>query len=322
MILVTGGTGLLGSHLIKELHAEGKRVKALYRKNIPEDIRDKATWVQGDILDIILLEELMADVDQIYHCAALVTFNPRKKSALHKINVEGTSNVVNAALVTGVKKLLHVSSVSALGRKRNGQVVTEEAQWEEENNNSTYGRSKYFAELEVWRGVCEGLSAVIVNPTIILGAGNWNNGSASIFKNVYNEFPWYTNGISGFVDVADVVKAMIMLMDSDVSGERFILNAENWQYKELFTEMAKRFSKKPPHKFATPLLAGIVWRLEKLKSRILQTDPLVTKETAETAQLKVYFDNTKIQKFIPNFIYKPLSTTLDQYCGDYLKRMG
>ena len=114
---------------------------------------------------------------------------------------------------------------------------------------------------------------------------------------------------------------MVMLMDSNVSGERFILNAENWQYKELFTEMAKRFSKKPPHKLATPFLAAIVWRLEKLKSRLLKTDPLVTKETAETAQLKVYFDNTKIRKFIPDFIYKPLSATLDQYCGDYLSRI-
>ena len=135
-----------------------------------------ADWIQGDILDVCLLEDAMQDVEQVYHCAALVTFNPRKKSALHKINVEGTANIVNAALTTGVKKLLHVSSVSALGRKRNEQIVTEEAHWEDETNNSTYGRSKYFAELEVWRGITEGLHAVIVNPTIILGIGNWNNG--------------------------------------------------------------------------------------------------------------------------------------------------
>ena len=318
MVLVTGGTGLLGSYLIKDLASKGKSIKALYRKDIPAEISHSARWIKGNILDVMLLEELMEGVEQVYHCAGLVSFTPEKESELHKINAEGTANVVNAALNAAVKKMVHVSSVSALGRKRDGMVVKEEVGWDESNNISNYGRSKYFGELEVWRGISEGLNAVIVNPTIILGSGNWNTGSSAIFKNVFNEFPWYTNGISGFVDVKDVTKAMMELMDSDISGERFILNAENKSYKEVFTEIAKCFGKRPPHRLATPFLAGVAWRIERIRNKLSGSEPLLTRETAATARLKVYFDNSKIKKFLPGFEFLPLSKTIEQYCKEYL----
>ncbi|HEY2727007.1 MAG TPA: NAD-dependent epimerase/dehydratase family protein, partial [Parafilimonas sp.] len=222
-IFITGATGLLGSHLIKELVNSNANIKALYRHEIPFT-HNKIEWLQGDILDTILLGEILEDVDEVYHCAAKVSFNPKNKKELFKTNIEGTANIVNACLNTNVKKLLHVSSVSALGRIREDVIIDETMQWSEDANNSVYGESKYLGEMEVWRGIAEGLNAVIINPTIILGAGDWNNGSSEIFKTAYKEFPYYTEGVTGFVDVKDVVKAMITLMNSDIFSERFIVN--------------------------------------------------------------------------------------------------
>jgi len=319
-IFVTGASGLVGSHLIKTLLQQEKKVKALYRSNIPSfNGAEKVEWVQGDILDVILLEETLSNVQQVYHCAAVVSFNPGQRFMMHKTNVEGTANIVNACLNTGVEKLVHVSSVSALGRMREQEMITEQMKWTPETSNSEYGKSKYLAEMEVWRGIGEGLNAVIVNPTIILGAADWNNSSTAIFKNVYKEFPWYTEGITGFVDVEDVVKAMIMLMESDISRDRFIISAENITYQSLFNLIAKAFGKKPPHKKVTPFIASVVWRLEKLKSIFTHKNPLVTKETARTAQAKVHFDNSKLLKCLSSFQYQSLEQSVQRICSEFKK---
>ncbi|MBL0145220.1 MAG: NAD-dependent epimerase/dehydratase family protein [Chitinophagaceae bacterium] len=228
MILVTGGSGLVGKELITQLLAKGKQVKAIYNKTpLPNFNSNNVQQIQCNILDVIGLEELMNGVEQVYHCAAIVSFNPKRKQQMFKINIEGTANVVNAALEAGVKKMVFVSSVAALGRIREDKPIDETMNWTEETSNSAYGQSKYLAEMEVWRGVSEGLNAVMVNPTIILGNGNWEDGSSKIFKSAYNEFPWYTAGTTGFVDVKDVASAMIQLMESDVTAQRFILSAEN-----------------------------------------------------------------------------------------------
>lgn len=320
MILITGATGLVGSHLIKALVKQGKTVRALYHSAIRQfDDADKVEWIQGDILDMSSLEEAMVGVKQVYHCAAIVSFNPKQKELLHKTNVEGTANVVNVCLDNNVEKLVYVSSVSALGRIRHNELISEKMQWSEETNNSEYGKAKYFAEMEVWRAVGEGLNAAIVNPTIILGNADWSKGSSAIFKNVYNQFPWYTEGVTGFVDVEDVVKAMILLMESDISTERFIISAENMSYAQLFTLIAKKFGKNPPHKKVTPLMAELVWRAEALKSSFNGGQPLVTKETARTAQAKVRFDNSKLLKFFPQFQYTPLEQTITRICNEYKK---
>ncbi len=199
----------------------------------------------------------------------------------------------------GGSKLVHVSSVSALGRIRQDEIVTEKMNWTEETSNSIYGKSKYFGEMEVWRGIGEGLRAVIVNPTVILGGDDWENGSAAIFKTAYNEFKWYTDGVSGFVDVMDVARAMILLMNSEITAQRFILNGENLSYREIFSEIATCFGKKPPQKKVSPFLAELVWRAEAVKSMFTGKKHLLTKETARTAQAKVYFDNSKILKTLP-----------------------
>jgi dihydroflavonol-4-reductase len=318
-ILVTGGTGLVGSHLITALVAKGKQVTAIYRSDIPEFAgSEKVQWRKADILDILSLEDVMQEMKYVYHCAAVVSFNPKKRETLYRTNIEGTANVVNACLNAGVKKFLFVSSVAALGRIRKGVTVNETMNWSSETSNSEYGKTKYLAEMEVWRAAAEGLPSVVVNPTIILGESDWTKGSTEIFKTIYNEFPWYTEGVSGFVDVHDVVNAMLLLMESETVGERFILNGDNVPYKALFDEIAVCFGKKSPHKKVTPFIAELVWRYEGLKGRLTGIDPLLTRETAHTARAKVYFDNSKLKSVFPGFGYTPIPQTVQRICN-YLK---
>ncbi len=316
MILVTGASGLLGSHLVQELVKGDKKVRAIYRNSIPSEMPDGIDWVRADILDIISLEEAMKDIDEVFHCAAMVSFNPKKKEILHKTNVEGTANVVNACLNNNIKKLLFVSSVAALGKTKQGIVVDEKMNWTEDGDNSEYGKSKYLAEKEVWRGIAEGLNAAIINPVIILGAGDWEKGSSEIFKSAYYQFPWYSTGVTGFVDVKDVVMAMMMLMQSTSNNERYIICAENISFKEVFSEIAKNFGKRQPFLKVTPFLASIVWRLEALKANITGNEPLLTKETAKAALSKVNFNNEKLLTYLPNFNYTPINISIKRICEE------
>ena len=316
MILVTGGSGLLGTSLIGSLLEQGKDVRAIYNKTPLSNYESSLLQqVKCDILDVIALEEIMAGITCIYHCAGLVSFRKKDEQLLYKINVEGTANVVNAALSAGVKKIIHVSSVAALGRIRESEIIHEKMNWTPETSNSKYGESKYLGEMEVWRGIAEGIDAAIVNPTIILGPGNWEDGSTAIFKSVYNEFPWYSNGTTGFVDVNDVAKAMIQLMESDISGERFIVSAHNETYRNVFNSIADAFNKKRPYKEVTPFISKLVSRMEAVKSFFTGKDPLITKETAATAIARVQFDNTKLLKHLPSFQYESLQQTINNTCA-------
>jgi nucleoside-diphosphate-sugar epimerase len=303
--------------LIQQLVQNGEKVRAIYRSAIPfNQFGKNVEWVRGDILDILSLEDAMQNVVQVYHCAAVVSFNPSKISSLQKTNIEGTANVVNACINTGVKKLLFVSSVAALGRIREDKPIDESMNWTPETSNSEYGKTKYMAELEVWRGMGEGLDVAIVNPVIILGAGDWTSGSSAIFKSAFDEFPWYTSGMSGFVDVQDVVNAMVTIMQSSVSGERFIISGTNAYYKDVFALMAKYFKKKAAHKKVTPFLANIVWRMEAIKAKFTGKDPLLTKETAKTAQAKVSFNNNKLLQYFPAFGYTDMEKSIERICGE------
>jgi len=315
MILVTGGSGLVGSELISQLLAQGNKVKAIYSSTPLINTHQNLSTIKCDILDTASLDEIMQGVSYLYHCAGIVSFNKKNKNKLFKINIEGTANVVNAALDAGIIKMVHVSSVSALGRIRENETVTEEMIWTEESSNSVYGKSKYLGEMEVWRGIGEGLQAVIVNPSMILGCGDWNKGSSEIFKSAYNEFPWYTEGVTGVVDVKDVARAMILLMNSEINRERFILSAENLSYKEIFTGIAYGFGKKIPHKKVTPFIAAMVWRWEAIKSMFSGKDALVTKETAGTALAKVYFNSSKFLKTVPGFQFTPINETIKNTCA-------
>ena len=313
-IFVTGGTGFVGSYLLRTLVADGyTKIRALRRSNsrmdLVQTIVDEVEWVEGDVLDIPFLEDAMKGVQQVYHCAAMISFDSRKFSQMRKVNIEGTANVVNAALYEGVEKFVHVSSIAAIGRAKSGMQITEKTKWERSKNNSQYSISKYQAEQEVWRGRAEGLRVAIVNPSVIMGAGFWSDGPLQFFKLVWNKFPFYTLGTTGVVDVRDVARFMVVLMESEVEGERFILNSSSVTYQEIMTIIAKNMDRRPPYWRVTPVIQGLSWRLEWLKSRLFGGQAFITKETARMTAQSYFYDNQKsCEQF--NFEYIPVEKTL------------
>ena len=324
--LVTGGTGFLGAYIIKELVQKNYAVRAIRRGNklpffAPKNIFDKVEWVNGDVLDVIALQDTMEGVDSVIHAAAKVSFVPGEKKEMFRTNIEGTANVVNIAIEKNVRRFIHVSSVASLGRTKSGGTVNEQQPWGKHKLNTNYAISKYSGEMEVWRAIGEGLNAAIVNPSTIIGYGDWNTSSCAIFKSVYEEFPWYTKGINGFVDVEDVARAIVLLSESEISGERLILSGENCSFQKLFNSIADGFNKKHPSREATRLLAEIAWRFEKIKSLFTQKQSILTKESARIAQSKTYFDNSKIKGCLTGFDFTPLHQTIHQACESYLKNV-
>jgi nucleoside-diphosphate-sugar epimerase len=326
-ILITGGTGFLGSYIIKELIEKKYTVRALRRsKTLPAyidpKILDKVEWVDGDILDVVSLEEAMQGMDAVIHSAAMVTFDKRDRRSMYQVNVEGTANVVNIALEQKIKRFVHVSSVASLGRTANGGVVNEEKKWEESKVNTHYAKSKYQGELEAWRGLSEGLHGVIVNPSTILGYGDWNTSSCTIFKRIHHGFNWYTPGVNGFVDVEDAARAIVALMETEITEQRFIINGDNWLFKKLQDTIATSLSKKKPMREATPRLLDIGWRLEKIKSFFSGKRPLLTRDSVRVAKSKTYFDNAKLLRTLPGFSFTPLEKAIDRAGKRYLDNIA
>jgi len=322
-ILITGGTGFLGSYIIKELVEKNYTVRAIRRSNklpayISRKIFDRVEWVDGDILDVVSLEEAMEGIDSVVHTAAIVSFVKKDRRQMYQVNVEGTANVVNMALEKGVKRFVHISSVASLGRTANGGYVNEEKKWEESKVNTHYAKSKYQGELEVWRGISEGLSGVILNPSTILGYGDWNTSSCAIFKKVHEGFNWYTPGINGFVDVEDTARATIALMESNISDQRFIINSDNWFFKKLQDTIAGNMNKKKPLREATPLVLDIGWRVEKVKSFFSGKRPLLTQDSVRVAKSKTYFENSKLLAALPGFSFTPLEQSIAEAARKYL----
>ena len=325
-IFVTGGTGFLGAYIITELVQKGYSVRALRRGTqvpflIPQQTADQVEWVTGDILDVVSLNDAMDGADIVLHAAAKVSFHQSDRHELRRINTEGTANMVNIALEKNVQRFVYISSVAAIGRTENGEKVPEETKWVERKLNTIYALSKYHAEMEVWRGMGEGLAVMIVNPSTIIGYGDWNTTSCALFKNVYNEFPWYTTGINGFVSVDDVARATVLLMESDYAGERYIVNSENWSFRQLFNTIADSFGRKHPLKQATPFLGEIAWRMEKAKSLVSGKKPLLTQQTARIAQSRTLFANDKILRALPGFSFTPLQLAIEKSCEKYLARL-
>ncbi|WP_242920868.1 NAD-dependent epimerase/dehydratase family protein [Pontibacter liquoris] len=322
MVFVTGGSGLIGSFLIEALLEQGHAVKACYRNQVPA-LRSAAQvqWLEGDILDPAFLRNALAGVHYVFHCAGLVSYAPQDRELLKQVNVEGTANIVDACLEQQDIKLCHVSSIAAVGRPKNARVLTEESKWDAAAEHAAYASSKYLGELEVWRGVAEGLNAVIVNPSVVLGPADWNRSSTQLFKYVYNQNAFYTVGSANFVDVRDVVAAMLQLTFSDISGERFILNAGQMTYKEFFAQAAACLRRKAPSVRVPPWLAEAVWRLEHARSWLTGSRPLITKDTARVSAKSHLFSNEKVRK-ATGIAFRPLSETITWSCGQLLENIS
>lgn len=315
MILVTGGTGMIGARLIFDLARQGHTLRALRREgsdtrlfdqytNGDKAISEQVEWVTGDLLDLDSLENALEGIDTVFHCAALVSFSPTASNFMEKVNREGTANLVNLCLdKPGFRYFAHVSSVATLGRTSGEQPLDESSNWDPSLKASAYAVSKYGAEREVWRAIAEQLPAVIVNPSIVLGPGDFSKGSAELFSKIQNGFPFYTEGVSGFVDVRDVSKALIYLWKKGITGQRYLLNSENMSYKVLFEKMARALGVKAPSIKIKAWMTALVWPLDYLRCKITGGKPFITRDTARSSRSRYFYTSDKIKnmgfEFIP-----------------------
>ncbi|SFZ89591.1 Nucleoside-diphosphate-sugar epimerase [Flaviramulus basaltis] len=333
MILVTGGTGLVGAHLLYKLVSSNKEVRAIYRNehklsNVKsvfscyidnyEPLFNSIEWVEADILDIPSLSDAFIDITHVYHCAAFVSFEPDKYQLLRKTNIEGTANIVNLCISNSVEKLCYVSSVATLGSETNNKPITEKTNWNTEADNSVYAITKYGAEMEVWRGTQEGLNAVIVNPGVILGAGIWRYGTGSLFKKANKGFKHYTSGSVGLIDVEDVITIMIKLMESNINNERFVLVAENLTYKDFLQALSNSVNAEPPKKLASTFILSMGWKLDWLVHKLTGKRRQLTKHLAQSLASETFYASNKIKDAL-NYKFKPIDKTIISVGHQYLK---
>ena len=321
-ILVTGATGFIGSYILRLLVDQGhENVLATRRKQSRMDLVDSVSgqvkWIELDLLDCPGVYELMERVDFVIHAAAIVSFDKKDTSQLLKVNVEGTTNLVNACLEFGVKKFIHVSSIAVFSRKPGAQTIDEETTWDYQYRNTNYAISKYKSEMEVWRAGSEGLPMAIINPSLVLGSGFWDAGSASIFRKIYEELKFYPTGINGFVDVRDVAKSVLILMEKPIVYERFIISGENRSYKDITGLMAKALDKKAPNIAMNTVLRELAlvraWTLR----RIFGKSEVITRGTLRNAQGTFYFDNSKSKKML-GLQYRPIEETIEESCAQLM----
>lgn len=332
MILVTGGSGLVGSHLLHKLLKSKESVRVLirtkesissietvfsYYNSGNSDLLKKVEWVYGDILNKSDLAEAFKNVNKVYHCAAYVSFNEKERKVINEINIIGTRNIVNACIGNEVDKLVYVSSVAAVKVSPDSKYTSEANGWPG-GKLTAYPNSKTQSEYEVWRGIAEGLNAIIVNPSVILGPGNWDRGSSLIIKKVYKGMKYYTSGKTGFVDVRDVVDAMVLLMKSDIHSRRFILNGANLSYQTLFTKLARYLKVKPPEKQASPVLTELAWRLAKIYSILTISQPVITKNAVRASRRIQNYSSERIIEET-GFRFTNIEETISFTCTNYLE---
>ncbi len=306
MVLVTGGTGLVGAHLIAELVDKGIPVRALKRENskiaIVDDLIDfyglekksEIEWVPGDIMDYYSLQDALKEVKHVYHTAAMVNFNPKLEKTLRAVNEAGTVNLLNASIEAGVEKFAFVSSIATLGNSVNGYPVDESCIWQADEEHNAYAESKFRAEMEVKRASMEGLKTIIVNPSFIIGPGDSTRSSGQVFKRVKKGLGFYTLGSTGYVHARDVADAMIMLMESDIENERFILNSDNMPLKDFFTAVAKKMNAKEPKIKAGKFILDLAWRYEYLKFKLTGAEPVISRSSAKIAQTNYSYTSKKL----------------------------
>jgi len=323
MIFLTGGTGLIGSFVLQELRRRGLAVRALYRGALPTTGPSGVEWVQGDLADTSLLATaITAEVTHVFHCAGLVSYAPQDEDALLRVNVEGTAAVVDACLQHSAIRLGYVSSVAALAQPSGEQseatpasptprVLDEKATWDLGAHHSAYATSKYLAELEVWRGVAEGLSAVIVNPSIVLGVGDWHRSSTRLLRYAYEEHSFYTPGQLNFVDVRDVVAHLLQLTLElpTLPPARYILSGGTQPLGDFLAAVAQAFGRRPPRVAVPAWAAEVIWRLEHARSLLTGARPLITRDTARAGLRPVMYDTRKVQR-ATGLGFRPLAETI------------
>ena len=327
MILVTGGTGLVGSHLLYHLLLENDSVKAIHQKSSDintvqkifsyytsnhEEVFNKIIWVEAKLNDVSALNTAFKDITYVYHCAALVSFNPSDYQKMRRVNIDGTTNIVNLCITNSVKKLCFVSSIAAVEKNTDNDVIDESENWNSANYKSGYAITKYGAEMEVWRASQEGVDVVIVNPGVILGSGFWHKGTGNLFTLINKGFKFYTEGVTGFVGVKDVVLIMQKLMQSDIKNERFILVAQNISFKNVFFYIADALHKKRPTIKVSKVLSEIIWRFDLLKSKVTFSAPLITKNSAR------YYSSQKINKIL-KFEFESMVKTIERIGVDFTR---
>ena len=309
MILVTGGTGLVGAHLLLHLVEQGENVRAMYRTTTSIDktknlfslyhkshLFETVEWIEADILDIPSLEIAFQNIESVYHCAAMISFDPKDEDIIRKTNIEGTANIVNFCLAYNIKKMLFVSSIAALGDPTSAETtISETTEWNPEKPHSDYAISKYGAEMEVWRGQQEGLNVLIVNPGIILGPGFPEQGSGALFSAVAKGLSFYTLGTTGFIAVTDVVEASVQLMNSDVKNERFTLIENNYSFQEILNCIADSMQMKRPQWHATPFLMNLFWRMDWFLATFFFQKRKLSRASAKASYSKSNYDNSKIK---------------------------
>jgi nucleoside-diphosphate-sugar epimerase len=295
-ILVTGITGLFGSHLAREFGQLGV-IHGLKRETSDLKLVDDLAihWHKGELSDMESLLESLREIDLVIHAAGLVSFASKDKEKLYEVNTSGTANLVNAMLASGVKKLVHVSSVAAIGRSAEQMDIDEEFIWTESPLNTEYAVSKYWAELEAWRGEQEGLELIVINPSVLLGKASYGKSSAAIYSFVLEGNTFFPKGNVNYLDVRDAAKITRLLVEKGVWGERFILNKESLPYQTFFKEIASVFNKKAP---SIPLPNWLI-SLGTISISILRllglTKSPLNRQTAMLAQQKTRFLNSKVQ---------------------------
>jgi dihydroflavonol-4-reductase len=320
MIAITGANGLLGSFILKKFISEKLPVIGLKRVNSDISSLDKALheaeWRDADITNSLTLADALKNINTVIHTAAVVSFDPRAKEKIFQTNVVGTQNIVNACLVSGVSRLIFISSVAALGRKKGTTEINEENKWIDSDLNSDYAKSKYLAELEIYRGKEEGLSISIVNPSVILSTANPNKSSGQLFKYVNEERLFYTDGHINYVDVRDVANVVYRIYESKINGDKFIANAGSIELKQLITKIAVRLEKKEPSiKINSNLLMAAAW-LEEMRCRLTRTEALISRQSVKMSGEKFIYQNQKSIDQL-NAVYRPLDETLDWCCEYY-----
>jgi dihydroflavonol-4-reductase len=337
-VLVTGATGMLGSRLVYDLYQKGIMIRAIYRDEKKIEVfrnyiklyggdAEKVTrwveWVEADLLDFHKLTEALDGVDMVYNCAARVSFHPSDREEMFEININGTGNLINACIESKVRRICHVSSIAALGRSENGKPIDENSAWIPEEKHSGYSITKFHSEMEVWRGVEEGLCAVIVNPSVIIGPGDWKSGSSAFFGQLSRGLRFYSTGATGFVDVRDVSSAMLLLTNDEnfekACGNRFVLNAANMSYRDFFSKIAAAIGVEAPRIPVKKIMLSLGWRLAFLAGKVTGRKPQITQETALSASNRSAYNGAKITIEF-GFQYQPIDASITEIGNVFLEK--